>query len=1076
MSKVISSKYEISDDITDEIGEGGGGKVYKGWHLSLEKDIALKVDKRSLSKTTVENLRREADTLKDIRHTNIPQVFGFEFEDGICYTVMDYIDGESLDKPLIRGERFASPQVIKWARQLLEALCYLHSPHPRFPYGILHSDIKPANIMCTREGDILLIDFNVALALDKDGTAAVGLTPGYASPEHYEYESQVSGKEAALASPLTIRPKDVQTFVKRKAKSKHELSENADSSGSTNSRLDARSDIYGLGASLYHLATGRLPAKKAIDVTPLTQWDCAPALAAIINKAMSPNKDDRFQTAAEMLEAFIHIRWNIHWNDPRAKHFRMIRASTAAILSFLLLLGTFTTFTGLRRMQWDDKVRASVEASLNAYSINGDKTLAIKLALEAVPMPINGGLFTSPISAGTMHALATALGVYDLSDGFKLHKTIYLPSAPMMAEMSPGGATAVVVYAYEAAVIDLDSGKIVFMVPMAQSVLAEARFLSDTTLVFAGLEGLCAYSVINGERLWLSDIPATAIAVSADGGTVAAISDNGGYCRLYDAQGNVLCDIGFGGKAQRTPSEEEFTNPRDNLFALSGDGKYLAASFADGSLAVFDTGDSDIILTFEPKGEYDYVRFEGGFLGDMLAFSMTSWQGTSLHGSDYAVIDMSNIDLEEPMPLFSDTSYGRYGVIANQDGIFISLYNTVVRLDPNGGELRGIARADSYVKSFDSDGEYSIVAWDGGYAFSSKDADEISRFKRELIVDITLIKGDFALIGGRDSQELTVLKLERNNDTQLLSFDGTDYPYLEARVNADGTRIMLFRPDSFRIYSNDGKLLCESSIPNNGQVRDQQHSKNSGNLAVMYEDALLIYSGHDGRLIFEETGLRSVFYAPYGVSILDDKGQLHLIDLDSGTDVLPEMIVTDDNEDNEAFAAFCGFTVDSSFLTGAKLIGAVKIGKGYFFVVAEDEKSIVYDETSKKRFEIPFRGSNEAHFTETAVVISPISGTPAVYSLKNGKKIADLEKDAYLTYITEMGEMGDLGEYIVSQYISTDGEQYGVLLDSKFQPIASLPWLCDVWNGQLVFANWQDGLRYSRVYNVEELVALAKAS
>ena len=79
---------------------------------------------------------------------------------------MDYVEGESLDKPLRRGERFAQAQVVEWACQLLEALCYLHS---RPPHGILHGDIKPANVMLTPENDIRLIDFNIVLALGEEG-------------------------------------------------------------------------------------------------------------------------------------------------------------------------------------------------------------------------------------------------------------------------------------------------------------------------------------------------------------------------------------------------------------------------------------------------------------------------------------------------------------------------------------------------------------------------------------------------------------------------------------------------------------------------------------------------------------------------------------------------------------------------------------------------------------------------------------------------------------------------------------------------------------------------------------------
>lgn len=144
MSRIIASTYEIKE----KIGSGGGGIVYLGRHLRLGIPVVLKADKRTLA-AKQEVLRREVDALKNLSHTYIPQVYDFVAEGDTVYTVMAYIEGESLDKPLRRGESFRQAQVITWACQLLEALSYLHSQPP---YGILHGDIKPANIMLTPPG------------------------------------------------------------------------------------------------------------------------------------------------------------------------------------------------------------------------------------------------------------------------------------------------------------------------------------------------------------------------------------------------------------------------------------------------------------------------------------------------------------------------------------------------------------------------------------------------------------------------------------------------------------------------------------------------------------------------------------------------------------------------------------------------------------------------------------------------------------------------------------------------------------------------------------------------------------
>ena len=157
MQQVIAGIYEIQQ----RIGSGGGGIVYLGRHLRLRKQVVLKADRRTL-RAKPEALRREVDMLKGLSHRYIPQVYDFVQEDGVTYTVMDYIEGMSFDKILKEGKKLSQPDVIRWACQLLEALSYLHS---RPPHGILHGDIKPANIMLRPDGDICLIDYNIALAL-----------------------------------------------------------------------------------------------------------------------------------------------------------------------------------------------------------------------------------------------------------------------------------------------------------------------------------------------------------------------------------------------------------------------------------------------------------------------------------------------------------------------------------------------------------------------------------------------------------------------------------------------------------------------------------------------------------------------------------------------------------------------------------------------------------------------------------------------------------------------------------------------------------------------------------------------
>ena len=141
MAEIIASTYQI----IHKIG-AGGGTVYLANHLRLGKQVVLKADKRKADTNPI-LLRREVDVLKDLSNPYIPQVYDYFVEKDTVYTVIDYIEGESLDRPLKRGERFSQPQVIHWARQLLEAVVYLHAPtHGTPPRGYVHSDIKPCQI------------------------------------------------------------------------------------------------------------------------------------------------------------------------------------------------------------------------------------------------------------------------------------------------------------------------------------------------------------------------------------------------------------------------------------------------------------------------------------------------------------------------------------------------------------------------------------------------------------------------------------------------------------------------------------------------------------------------------------------------------------------------------------------------------------------------------------------------------------------------------------------------------------------------------------------------------------------
>ena len=244
------SQMDSTYKIIKKLGSGGGGTVYLAEHLRLNKRVVLKADKREIT-TSRDLLRREVDILKELSHPHIPRVYDFFIEDGNIYTAMDYIEGESLDKALKRGETFSQAQLIRWAVQLLDALAYLHNPvHGNPPKGFVHSDIKPANLMRTPQGDICLIDFNVAGALGEK--SAIGFSAGYASPEHYglDFSSRYE-EDTELTLTLASKENNSPGYYNSASPSKRRVV-----------TPDIRSDIYSVGATLYHLENGQRKMQK----------------------------------------------------------------------------------------------------------------------------------------------------------------------------------------------------------------------------------------------------------------------------------------------------------------------------------------------------------------------------------------------------------------------------------------------------------------------------------------------------------------------------------------------------------------------------------------------------------------------------------------------------------------------------------------------------------------------------------------------------------------------------------------------------------------------------------------------
>lgn len=342
--------------LLEELGSGGGGIVYKAYHERLQKYVVVKQIKDQVK--GILQGRAEADILKKLKHTNLPQVYDFLEIDGEIYTVMDFVPGESLDKALERKETFDAKTVYQWALQLADALAYLHRQNP----PVIHSDIKPANVMLTPGGDICLIDFNISLAFDEGRRTSTGISKGYSPPEqHHNFQDYVNQIQRIRNSEAMVSVRKTRMLTKQnndaesndratvlmdggfteecretavlnwdasaedaeetvalnrdvlaERKNHHETSKYQTQSTVSDiigKGVDERSDVYSLGATLYHLLTGVRPTEDFDSIRQIGEFPIklGEGFRVIIEKMMELDPAKRYQNGSELLYALQHV-------------------------------------------------------------------------------------------------------------------------------------------------------------------------------------------------------------------------------------------------------------------------------------------------------------------------------------------------------------------------------------------------------------------------------------------------------------------------------------------------------------------------------------------------------------------------------------------------------------------------------------------------------------------------------------------------------------------------------------------------------------------------------------------------
>ena len=257
IGSVIDGKYEI----LRKIGQGGMSVVYLAMDTHLNKQWAVKeIRKKGNGKddvVIVNSLLAEADMMKKLDHPSLPRIVDIIDNGETIFVVMDYIEGESLDKILLEYGPQPEELVIAWAKQLCDVLSYLHSQKP----PIIYRDMKPANIMLKPEGNIKIIDFGIAREYKEQSMADTTVlgTKGYAPPEQY--------------------------------------------SGQT----DARSDIFALGMTMHHLLTGIDP-RGGEKYVPVRMWnpELSEGIEIIIDKCVQPAAENRYQNCSDLLYDLEH--------------------------------------------------------------------------------------------------------------------------------------------------------------------------------------------------------------------------------------------------------------------------------------------------------------------------------------------------------------------------------------------------------------------------------------------------------------------------------------------------------------------------------------------------------------------------------------------------------------------------------------------------------------------------------------------------------------------------------------------------------------------------------------------------
>ena len=335
--------------------QGGFSNLFSGHKVGLDTDVVIKRVRRVYHGHM--NEKSEARILTSLRHQYLPRVYDVKLaSDGYHYTIMEKIEGCTLREYVEAHGALDQKQTLKWTRQLCEVIDYMHRHKPK---GVIHSDLKPENVMVTPSEDICVIDFNASLEVEDDTGSqnAIGVTPGYAAPEQFN----ASPERFAPDDPLRKTVEAAQPYGK----------------------VTYRTDLYAIGALAYFMLTGYDPRIWDQGVIPLTRYQIVlgDAFRTVIEKAMQVDPRARYASAAAMLKALN----NLTYIDKRYLRWRRQVILMWVIVGVGLAASIFTLFLGFRTFRTEQSgAYLSLVEQADRLQEQGDYDGSSELLLQAV--------------------------------------------------------------------------------------------------------------------------------------------------------------------------------------------------------------------------------------------------------------------------------------------------------------------------------------------------------------------------------------------------------------------------------------------------------------------------------------------------------------------------------------------------------------------------------------------------------------------------------------------------------------------------------------------------------------------